>query len=190
MTTLAVEVGGHRRKLTPDRQLTFGRDQSCDVCLDPKDIGISRIAGRIWSDGSRWIISNLSRKRALHIVDNTGFALPLPIHMPHTPTGQRVVDQTTLTVLIAGDLWTDAIILSCPQPSAPPPPAAPTDPLSTRTQTPRLTDRRREVLVALVRGYLRPYPHYDPRPRHLPRSRRPARTHQITGGQTDRSCTR
>lgn len=165
MTTLDVEVGGHRRKLTPEMQLTFGRDQSCDVCLDPKDIGISRIAGRIWNDGSRWIISNLSRKRALHIVDSTGFALPLPIHMPQTSIGQRVVDQTTLTVLIAGDLWTHALILTCPQPSAPPPPAAPLDPQSTRTQMPRLTDRRREVLIALARGYLRPYPHYDPRPR-------------------------
>lgn len=44
---------------------------------------------------------------------------------------------------------------------APPPPESP---VSTLTPTLRLTDNRLEVLTALARGYLRPYPHYDPRP--------------------------
>ena len=34
----------------------------------------------------------------------------------------------------------------------------------TRTQMPSMTDKRREVLVAMAAGYLRPYPYYDPRP--------------------------
>ncbi len=37
-------------------------------------------------------------------------------------------------------------------------------PVSTLIPTPGLTDDRRAVLVALAAGYLRPHPHYDPRP--------------------------
>jgi hypothetical protein len=33
------------------------------------------------------------------------------------------------------------------------------------TQLPALTDNRKEAIVALVSGYLKPFPHYDPRPR-------------------------
>lgn len=41
--------------------------------------------------------------------------------------------------------------------STPSNPQGPADPRSTRTAVPPLADERREVLVALARGYLRPY---------------------------------
>ena len=162
---LAVETGARRVELAPGRELTFGRDETCDVCLDAGDLGISRVAGRISHEGGFWVVTNLSRKRALHIVDPTGFAIPLPVAVEGTES-RRVVDQPWLTVLVAGDSFTHALVLT---PDRPPRqgdiPQSPADPLSTRTQRPRLTDRRREVLVAMAAGYLRRYPRYDPHPR-------------------------
>ena len=42
--------------------------------------------------------------------------------------------------------------------------AIPPDFEATATQSATLTDARKEVLVALVSGYLHPFPRYDPRP--------------------------
>ncbi len=164
MTKLVVEIDGRRVELVPGQQITFGRDRGCDLCLDPGDVGISRIAGRISHDGGAWAVSNLSRKRALHIADAAGFAVPLPVSAPGNGASQRVIDQHTLTVLVAGEQWTHAIVLRLEHPPATAAAPPPSDPVSTRTQVPRLTDERREVLVAMARGYLRAYPHYDPRP--------------------------
>ncbi|MGH3904592.1 MAG: hypothetical protein ACRDTE_10430 [Pseudonocardiaceae bacterium] len=165
MAKLVVEIDGRRVELVPGQQITFGRDRSCDLCLDPGDVGISRVAGRIAHDGGVWAVSNLSRKRALHIADAAGFAVPLPVSAPGNGASQRVIDQHTLTVLVAGERWTHAIVLRLDHPVATVAAPLPSDPVSTRTQVPRLTDERREVLVAMARGYLRAYPHYDPRPR-------------------------
>jgi hypothetical protein len=143
---LLVEIGQRRIRLTPGEQLTFGRDRSCTVCLDATDAGISRIAGRIDHADGVWAVTNLSRKRALHIADANGFAVPLPIGTADGMPSRRVVDQPVLTVLIAGEQWTHALALRLAQPR--PVPAqgtvTPLDPISTRTQMPRLTDRRRE----------------------------------------------
>jgi hypothetical protein len=163
--SLLVEVSGRRVELTAGGELTFGRDQTCDVCLDADDLGISRVAGRISHEGEFWIVTNLSRKRALHIVDQTGFAVPLPVAGEGIES-RRAVDQPRMTILIAGDSFTHALLLTpdhLPQPGVVP--GLPADPVSTRTQRPHLTDRRREVVVAMAAGYLRPYPRYDPHPR-------------------------
>jgi hypothetical protein len=163
--TLAVEAGGRRTALAAGEDLTFGRDQTCGVCLDAADLGISRFAGRISHEGGFWVVTNLSRKRALHIIDQTGFAVPLPVAVDGIES-RRAVDQPRMTVLVPGDSFTHALVLipdKLPAPGAVP--GSPADPLSTRTQRPHLTDRRREVVVAMAAGYLRPYPRYDPHPR-------------------------
>lgn len=165
MAKLIVETGGRRIELVPGQQITFGRDRSCDLCLDPGDVGISRVAGRISHDGGVWAVRNLSHKRALHVADATGFTMPLPASALANGASQRMIDQSTLTVLVAGELWTHVIVLRLEHPSAIPVAPLPADPVSTRTQVPRLTEEQREVLVAMARGYLRAYPHYDPRPR-------------------------
>lgn len=162
---LAVEFEGRRHDVLPGARLMFGRDPVCGICLDSADSGISRVSGSVGKTGAGWAVTNLSRKRALHVVDPTGFAVPLPVAAEGAPPSSRVIDQPFLTVLIAGDLWTHALRLVPPDRTAADMAGAmPTDPVSTLTQAPRLTERRREVIVALARGYLRPYPHYDPRP--------------------------
>ncbi|MGH3939030.1 MAG: hypothetical protein ACRDTG_10435 [Pseudonocardiaceae bacterium] len=109
-------------------------------------------------------MTNLSRKRALHIVDTNGFGVPLPVNALTNGASQRMIDQPVLIILVAGERWTHAIVLRLEHPPAITAAHLPVDPLSTRTQVPRLTDEQREVLVTMARGYLRAYPHYDPRP--------------------------
>ncbi|HEY0697633.1 MAG TPA: hypothetical protein VGD43_07465 [Micromonospora sp.] len=162
---LTVRVDDREIVLDPGDVLTFGRDRSCTVCLDTADVGISRVAGRIHHDGRAWQVTNLSSKRALHLVDAHGFASPLPVAAEGWPPSERAVDHPHLTVLVAGQLWTYALVLTPQAERVAAPVVAPLDPLTTRTQAPVLTPRQREVLVALAAGYLRPYPHYDPRPR-------------------------
>jgi hypothetical protein len=165
MAKLVVETAGRKIELAPGDELTFGRDRTCDVSLDTSDVGISRVAGRIGHEDHAWAVVNLSRKRALHVVDQSGFAVPLPVATAAGPASRRLVDQQVLTILIAGERSTHALILKLPKQPAPAPSVAPpVDPVSTRSQAPKLTDRQREVLVALAQGYLRRYPDYDPRP--------------------------
>jgi hypothetical protein len=163
--TLVVEVDGSRYVLDGREQFTFGRDRSCTVCLATDDAGVSRTAGRIAAEDGVWSVTNLSRKRPLHIVDSHGFVVPLPVAKSGWPASRRAVDQPRLTVLVAGDEWTYALTLNVDdtvrEEDVPPL----RDPVTTRTPMLQLTDKRREVLVALARGYLRPYPHYDPRPK-------------------------
>ncbi|MEV6923742.1 FHA domain-containing protein [Dactylosporangium sp. NPDC051485] len=166
MGTLVVDVHDTTYTLKDGDELTFGRDSRCTVRLDAADAGISRMAGRIRSEAGTWFVTNLSGKRPLHIADANGFAVPLPVAQAGWPLSRRAVDQPRLTVLVPGETWTYALNLriSDPLPVESTPPPTGQDPVSTRVPTLRLTDNRREVLVALTRGYLRPYPHYDPRP--------------------------
>lgn len=165
MRPLTVEVDGRSWSLSLGEELTFGRDRSCTICLDPEDLGVSRVAGRISASGGAWVVTNLSAKRALHIADAIGFAVPFPVAAAGCSPSRRVVDQAQLTVLVPGEEWTYALTLRTELDAGTTArPIAPLDPHTTRVQVPRLTDNRREVLVAMIRGYLRPYPHYDPRP--------------------------
>ncbi len=163
---LLVDYDQEHRRVEPGGRCVFGRDRVCDIQLDPADTGISRVAGCVEQVGQIWTVTNLSRKRALHVVDPFGFALPLPVALDGGPASRRAVDHPALTVLVPGGLWTYGLRLTQPDTTTDVAPRVlPADPISTVTQAPRLTDRRREVMVALARGYLRPYPHYDPRPR-------------------------
>lgn len=162
---LIVEYDGEQRVLIATDALTFGRDASCDLVLDGADLGVSRIAGRLSATGSGWAVTNLSRKRPLHIVDPAGFGVPLPVAPAHGSPSRRSVDASPLTVLVVGEAWTYALILRLDPGDPTGDVFSPIDENRTRTQLPQLTDRRREVLVAMTAGYLRPYPYYDPRPR-------------------------
>jgi hypothetical protein len=162
-----VEIDGREHTLGDDDELTFGRDRSCTVCLAADDPGVSRVAGRIRVEDGLWCITNLSRKRPLHIADANGFAVPLPVARAGWPPSRRAMDQARLTVLVPGDEWTYGLALRLDPPgddTAAGPPPAPANPVTTRVPSLRMTENRREVLVALARGYLQPYPRYDPRP--------------------------
>jgi len=161
---LQIMWNGRRWRLDRGRQLTIGRDVRCDICVDPDDVGISRIAARITGDGAQWFISNVSRKRSLHVIDGSGFAVPLPASAGGVES-RRAVDPPEITLLVVGDVWTHKLSITVdPAPGGNAPATAPPDGRSTRTQLPPLPDERREVMVALARGYLKPYPQYHPHP--------------------------
>ena len=67
-----VTVGDQRFELAPGEVLTFGRDPSCAVRLDPDDLGISRLAGSIEQDAATWWVLNRSTVRPLEVVDEIG----------------------------------------------------------------------------------------------------------------------
>jgi hypothetical protein len=163
--TLLVRTGHTLHELDRADELTFGRDASCTVQLHPADRGVSRVAGRIRAHADSWYVTNLSTKRVLHVVDTTGIAAPLPVDRQGWPASRRALDQPGMTILVPGETWTYALSVDGQPPGAGTVIPDPVDPLSTRDVVLHLTDNRREVLVALARGYLRPYPHYDPQPR-------------------------
>ncbi|HVK22838.1 MAG TPA: hypothetical protein VM677_15890 [Actinokineospora sp.] len=163
MGNLVVTFNGVRRTLSPADTLTFGRDPSCTVSFGRDDRTISRRMGMVRCQNDVWFIINLSAKRALDISDANGFSVPLPISSNGVPS-IRAVDQAQLTVKIAG-ADADHELLLVPQTNIQPVDAVPpTDPMSTFTHRPSLTDNRREVLVAMARGYLRGGAHHDPNP--------------------------
>jgi hypothetical protein len=161
---LTVALGEQTRRLGVDDRVLFGRDPSCELCLDPSDRGISRIAGEVrWETGTWWVI-NRSAKRVLHVVDETGMSVPLPVGRDGWPAPRRAITSPGLTVLVPGEVWTHELrftTMSIPTSTV----RAPiSDPETTKSQLTGLTDNRREALIALLVGYLRPFPRYDPRP--------------------------
>jgi hypothetical protein len=149
---------------------TFGRSSACTCCLDPKDVGISRIAGAIVFEFGSWWIVNRSERRSLHVADNLGFSVPLPVSRPGWPAVRRAVDPAGLRVLVTGDEAVNGLPiyeLHC----------IPTNPHEqsvvtaftatglTKSITLDETDGRKEALVALVADYLQPVHGDIPRPR-------------------------
>lgn len=162
--SLTVVAGDAKRVLPEGEGLTFGRDRTCDLCLDSSDRGISRLAGEIVAEEGTWWVINRSSKRALHIVDDAGLTVPLPVARAGWPSPRRAVAPPGLTVLVAGEVWTHELrLITAAHPESSRAPLF-ADPLSTSTHLGGMTENRREALVALVSGYLRPFPFYDPRP--------------------------
>ena len=65
----------HRQQrwdLAAGQVFTFGRAESCTLCLDPADLGISRLAGSIEADAGVWWILNRSGARTVTAVDELG----------------------------------------------------------------------------------------------------------------------
>jgi hypothetical protein len=169
--SVVVEVAGERFDLRAGDQFTFGRDPSvCTVCLgfEPLDQGISRLAGAIAYDNGLWWISNRSTTRSLHVIDvETGIGVPLPVARENWPAPRHPVDRPRLTVLVVGQVLTHAItVAASPRalPTAETPPKV-VDTVRTTNLLPRLTDKQRDALVAMVEGYLLRFPHYYPEPR-------------------------
>lgn len=163
MADLVVEFTGVRRTLAPVDTLIFGRDPSCTISFGRGDRTISRRMGMVQCRDNVWFILNLSTKRSLYISDANGFAAPLPIASDGIPS-IRAIDQPRLTVRVAGaDADFELLLLPAEYLSSvslkPP-----TDPVSTYAHRRKLTDNRREVLVAMARGYLRSGAYYDPNP--------------------------
>jgi hypothetical protein len=159
-----VNARGNDYTLHPGEVFTFGRLASCTCCLDPLDRGISRIAGALIFEHGTWWVANRSETRALHVVDSVGLSVPLPVARSGWPPSRRAVEPAGVRVLVTGGVWTHELRCVLANPDVQPPVTRSDEAESTKSVTPRITDARKEVLVALVSGYLKPFPRYDPRP--------------------------
>jgi hypothetical protein len=162
---LVVRAGNVVHRLGDDDELIFGRDSTCTLQLDSADRGVSRVAGRIRRHLDGWYVTNLSDKRVLHVVDAAGMTVPLPVTRAGWPVSRRALNEPSMTILVPGEMWTYALLIEGPGGSTSTAVPVPDNPLTTRDAAVYLTENRREVLIALARGYLRPQPHYDPQPR-------------------------
>ena len=156
---VAVTFAEERRELTPGDILTFGRAESCSFCLDPTDLGISRLAGSVEHDAGTWWLLNRSAVRALEIIDEIGIRTVLP-------PGRRVAVSGAMTVVVEGSVLRHAITVAATAPDAFGAPMGSTsDVRPTATGDVVLNAADRLALVALFAGYLEPFPRYDPHPR-------------------------
>jgi hypothetical protein len=158
MTDVTVTVDGVRYPVRPERRLTFGRGQECDIRLDPTDDGISRLAGSVEFDGCRWSLINRSRTRNFVVVDETRLRKVVGRGQIHALSGR-------VTVLVEGAHGTHALTVDAPR-------FVPEDTGTTPAGLPtsmgegvHITENDRRALVAMFAGYLADPPDYDPHPR-------------------------
>lgn len=130
------------------------------MCLDPVDVGISRIAGSVEHNGGTWWIINRSSTRPITVIDELGLRTVVA-------PARRLAAAGPMTIIVEGSARRHAIEVLAEHPDLAP--AA--DPL-TGDAMPTLTaddvivnDADRRALVALFSGYLEPFPRHDPHPR-------------------------
>lgn len=157
----AVLIGEEEFGLSPDRPFVFGRGDADDILgLDPTDMGISAVAGSVESAWGLWWVVNRSAKRPL-LLDDVGGGTPRRLGC-----GLRyAVCVSRLSVLIPGVIYTHRLEV-----------VVPTADLArfhgTRSSSGtvtggevRLSERDRDVVVALLSGYLEDFPRRQARPR-------------------------
>jgi hypothetical protein len=159
MSMARVGIDGDEVTLSSGQRLTFGRARECTVCLDPEDVGISRVAGTIEFDRGGWWVANNSASRPLSIVDDLGLRSVLPPRRRASleAPAQIIVDgqkgRHTVRVVVEHD-WAE------PQDATLPAGA------STAVGAEVLvSDLDRLAMVALFAGYLEDTPRYDPHPK-------------------------
>lgn len=147
---------------------TFGRDPNCELQIgDGTDRGISRTAGALTRQAGCWWLSNLSTTRAFHVLDDTGYLTPLPVRVASLTPPRRPIFAPGVTVILTGETFSYAIYLETEQPAVSSYASALPVLLSDSKETfrqPILTAKRKRALVAVLNGYLQPFPRYDPRP--------------------------
>jgi hypothetical protein len=162
--TLTVGLGDRRFEVGESEGLTFGRSQRTTLCLDPADLGISRVAGSLEADAGVWWLVNKSTVRPLEVVDDVGIRTVLP-------PGRRLAVTAPITVIVEGAMRRHALTIDLPEAargssggdpfSAPGLEGNPTRAASEVS----ITSADKLALVALFSGYLEPFPRYDPHPK-------------------------
>lgn len=161
---LLIQVAGTDHRVRPDVRFTFGRAESCTVCLDPDDPAISRLAGAVEHAGGVWWLVNTSTSRQLAVVDELGLRSVL------TP-GRRIPVEGRLRVIVDGAPRDNGVtrshelVLHGPAPATDPAAPAATGVPTVFGQQVRINDEDRRALVALFAGYLLEGADYDPNPR-------------------------
>ncbi len=154
-----VSVGERRFEIAPGEVFTFGRAESCTVCLDPDDLGISRLAGSIEYQAGTWWVLNRSSVRPLDVVDEIGIRAVLA-------PGRRLAVATPLTVVVEGATRRHAMGVDAGSVRVGATLDQPIDALPTsKAEDVVISDLDRLALVALFAGYLEAFPRYDPHPR-------------------------
>jgi hypothetical protein len=161
-STITIGLGDRRFEVPEGGQLTFGRSQRATVCLDPLDLGISRVAGGLeWEAGVWWLV-NKSAVRPLEVVDDVGIRTVLP-------PGRRLAVTAPITVIVEGATRRHALTVDLPEPPQQAPGALPPVELegtpTSATSDVSVTPPEKLALVALFSGYLEPFPRYDPHPK-------------------------
>ena len=160
MQVAAVVIGEEEFRLAQDRPFVFGRaDADGVVGLDPNDMGISAVAGSVeWAWGLWWVL-NHSRKLRL-LLDSGGGGAPQGLDCVQ----RRAVTTPRLSVLVPGVIYTHRLEVLVPAAALG---RVPDDRPSSGPITGdlRLTERERDVVVALLSGYLEDFPRRQSRPR-------------------------
>jgi len=162
-TTITIGLGSQLFEVKEGQELTFGRSQRTTLCLDPADLGISRVAGALESDAGVWWLVNRSAVRPLEVVDDVGIRTVLP-------PGRRMAITAPITVVVEGATRRHALTIDLPEGamelnraggSAPASEGSPTRAAADVAITPA----DKAALVALFSGYLEAFPRYDPHPK-------------------------
>ncbi len=156
---LSVRCGDAVFDVLPSEEFSFGRSPSCTLCLDPDDVAISRLAGRLEHDGRGWWIVNASSSRQFATVDEFGLRSVLP-------PGRRAALEGSTRVLVDGTDLTHELAVT-------PPPSgqavvSPVDAEGAPTSIGAgvlVSTADRAALVALFAGYLQEGKRYDPNPK-------------------------
>jgi hypothetical protein len=156
-----VLIVGEEFRVTPDQPFVFGRADGAGVVgLDASDMGISAISGSVeWAWGLWWVV-NQSRKRRLLLDDGKG-GQPQRLEC-----GQRfAINVRCLTVLVPGAIYTHRIDVVAPESDLA---RIEGSRITSGTLTAgdmRLSERDKDVLVAMFSGYLEAFPRRTMRPR-------------------------
>lgn len=161
--TVIIGLGNKRVEVREGEELTFGRSQRTTLCLDPSDLGISRVAGSVESEAGVWWLVNKSTGRPLEVVDDVGIRTVLP-------PGRRIAVTAPITVIVEGAMRRHALTVDLPD-GAGEGPEGPIPSLQVEGNPTRaasdvsITPADKLALVALFTGYLEPFPRYDPHPK-------------------------
>ena len=162
--TLTIGLGDQRYEVGEGEELTFGRSPRTTLCLDPSDLGISRVAGSFEADAGVWWLVNKSTVRPLEVVDDVGIRTVLP-------PGRRLAVTAPITVIVEGAMRRHALTVDLPEEALEGGPGGPISGPHFEGTPPRaasevsITSADKVALVALFSGYLEPFPRYDPHPK-------------------------
>ncbi len=156
--SLTILANGEVYRLSPGQSFTFGRADTCTLCLDPGDAAISRLAGEVECVGEVWFVTNRSASRQFAVVDGPGLRRVLA-------PGQRDAVEGRTRVIVDGTGTKHELVLEGPPPSVETPAQTVTGLPTAAGQDVMINDADRLALVALFAGYLQEGTRYDPSPR-------------------------
>jgi len=158
MTEVSVRRGSDDHVARPDEGLTFGRAEDCTLCLDPLDIGISRLAGAVEFTEGVWWVANRSGTRPLYVIDDLGLRKLLG-------PGQRLPLDEPVWVVVEGTRGTHRLrVEGAPRPAGDHA-AVDTGVPTAAGQTVLVSAEDRAAMVALFAEYLEDPPRSDPQPK-------------------------